>query len=461
MSILAIVISLILLMYFAYRGVSVLLLAPIMASVAVLLSGEASHLLPIYTQIFMKELGGYLVKFFPLFILGALFGKLMADSGSATTIADWVMHKVGRRYVILTTVLACGILTYGGVSLFVVAFAVYPISAVLFRHTNTPKRYIPAAIALGSFTFTMTALPGTPSIQNAIPIPYLGTNSFAAPGLGIIAGLIMLCGGVWWLQSRASKAMAAGEGYGDHPDEKLESIAEDTPPLYQALLPIVLVIGLNALFTYWLLPSLDLSYLQEERFGKVSPNSVIGLWAVLLALMVAIVVLIVMQWQRWKNLTATINAGCLGSLLPVFNTASEVGYGAIIASLAGFAIIKDAVLNFFPQNPLISATFSINILAALTGSSSGGLSIAFRTLGAEYLQIMQAAGINPELFHRAAVIAAGGLDTLPHCGAVITLLSICGLTHKQSYPQILMMTSVFPILALITILILGSLFGSF
>ncbi len=206
MSILAIIISLLLLMFLAYRGISVLLLAPLMASLAVLLSGDAAFLLPIYTDTFMGALGNYVIQFFPLFLLGALFGQLMADSGAAQSIANGIVKKLGTHHVVLTVVMACAILTYGGVSLFVVAFAIYPISRELFRSANVPKRLIPASIALGSFTFTMTALPGTPAIQNAIPIPYFETNSFAAPGLGIIAGLIMLGLGTFYLQSRVKKS---------------------------------------------------------------------------------------------------------------------------------------------------------------------------------------------------------------------------------------------------------------
>ncbi|GGJ85588.1 GntP family permease [Pseudomonas matsuisoli] len=460
---LAILISLGLLMYLAYRGITVLVLAPLMASLALLLSGEALYMLPTYTQIFMKELGGYLIKFFPLFILGSLFGQLISDSGAARTIAQKLMRALGPRHAILTVVLACGILTYGGVSLFVVAFAVYPIGAVLFRESNTPKRYMPGAIALGSFTFTMTALPGAPSIQNAIPTPYLGTTTFAAPGLGIVCGLVMLAFGTYLLQRWASKAMAAGEGYGEHDERNLVAGTPDeqNPAFLPSILPVVLVIGLNALFSYVVLPGMDLSYLGEERFGKTTPTAVIGLWSVILALLIAIVATILLHWKRWTSLKDSVNKGVFGSFLPVLNTASEVAYGAIIASLAGFAAIRHALMNLSPDNPLISVVLTMNVLSGITGSSSGGLSIAFRTLGEDYLRMTEAAGIAPELLHRVAVIAAGGLDTLPHSGAVVTLLAICGLTHRQSYPPILAMTVGVPLLVTVLAVVLGTLFGAF
>ncbi|WP_253443177.1 GntP family permease [Halomonas sp. Y3] len=462
MSTLAIVISLFLLMFLAYRGISVLLLAPLMASLAVLLSGEAAFLLPFYTDTFMKALGNYVIQFFPLFLLGALFGQLMADSGAAQAIAQGIVKRLGTRHVVLTVVIACAVLTYGGVSLFVVAFAIYPISRELFQQAEVPKRLIPAAIALGAFTFTMTALPGTPSIQNAIPIPFFETNSFAAPGLGLIAGVIMLTLGILYLQSRVAAARARGEGYGEHTEregEGEESAAQASMPLALALIPLVMVIGLNALFTYGIFPSIELDYI-SERFENVSPSGQSGLWAILIALLSACAWLIVTRWHRWRDLKGTVNKGCFGSLLPIFNTASEVGYGAVIASLAGFAIIRDAVLNV-SDNPLISEAVAMSVLSGITGSSSGGLSIALQTLGSEYLAMAQAAGISPELMHRVATLASGGMDTLPHSGAVITLLTICGLTHRQSYGNLAMVTIVLPLSALVTVITLGTLFGSF
>ncbi len=463
---LAIVVSLLLLMYLAYRGITVLLLAPLMAALAVLLSGEIALYLPIYTETFMKALGNYAIQFLPIFLLGALFGQLMADSGAAHTISRWIVEKLGHKHAILTVVLACGILTYGGVSLFVVAFAIYPIAKDLFRRANIPKRLIPATIALGSFTFTMTALPGTPSIQNAIPIPYFGTNVFAAPGLGLIAAAIMLGGGMWWLHRRAALAAAAGEGYGRHEDDAAaaavspDSGALSHMPLVLALLPLFLVIAVNALFTYVIFPHMDMSPV-TDRFPHLRPENVIGLWALIIALVAACTTLIVARLGHWDDLQGTVNKGVFGFMLPLFNTASEVGYGAVIASLAGFAIIRNAVLNVTPDNPLISEAIAMNVLAGITGSSSGGLSIALQTLGSDYLRMAQEAGISPELMHRVAVLAAGGFDTLPHCGAIITLLSICKLTHRQSYMNIAAVTTGAPMIALIVVITLGTLFGSF
>lgn len=461
-SLLPILLSLGLLMYLAYRGHSVILLAPLLAMLAVLLSGEANTMLGVYTQVFMKGLGGYIISFFPLFLLGAIFGKLMDDSGSALSISESLVTKLGKKQAVLSIVMACAILTYGGVSLFVVGFAVYPIAAALFRELNIPKRLIPGAIALGALTFTMTALPGTPAIQNAIPMPFFKTDSFAAPGLGAIGGLIMLVGGMIWLNYRTKTALNAGEGYGQHHHDKLAIVDHSAKPsLLVALLPIILVILINFICTKWLLPSMDNSYLATEEFGAVPLSKVLGIWAIVIALVVSCGAMILLNWKRWKDLKESLSEGALGSLLPIFNTASEVGYGSVIATLTGFIIVKEFLLGLSPENPLISEAVFVNVMAGITGSASGGLSIALNTMGDNYLQLASQFGINPELMHRVASIASGGLDALPHNGAVITLLVICQLTHRESYKDIFVVAVAVPVLALIAVITLGTLIGSF
>ena len=225
--VIGIIISLILLMYLAYRGWSIILLAPILALFAAaftIVEGGDFHGLAIYTEDFMASLAGYVKTYFPIFLLGAVFGRLLDASGAANSIAEFIGEKLGKEKAILAVVIACGIITYGGVSLFVAVFAIYPIGAALFRQAGIPKRLLPPAIALGAFTFTMTAIPGTPQIQNAIPMQYFGTDAFAAPILGIVSAIVMFGGGMLWLTSRAKKAMAAGEGYGEHPGETLSTV---------------------------------------------------------------------------------------------------------------------------------------------------------------------------------------------------------------------------------------------
>ncbi|MEO8015292.1 MAG: GntP family permease [Polaromonas sp.] len=468
-SIAGILLSLALLMWLAYRGISVLILAPVLALLAVLFSPDAP-LLASYTQVFMKALGGFVMAFFPLFLLGSLFGKLMEASGAARTLALAIVGRLGAQRALSAVVLACALLTYGGVSLFVVAFAVYPIAAELFRAAQLPKRLIPATIALGAFTFTMTALPGTPAIQNAIPMPYFGTTPFAAPGLGLIGGAVMLALGLLWLSLRARRAAASGEFYGDdapHPQAPAGAMNPPAPartpplPFVLALAPIVTVVVLNYLLAEIVLPRMDTGYLAQALYGAVSLDAVRGVWAIIVALTASIVLLIALAWRHLPQLRETLDAGASSAIAPIFNTASQVGYGAVIASLAGFALIRDAVLGIAPGNPLVSLSVAVNVLAGITGSASGGMSIALQTLGSTYLAMAQAVGIAPELLHRVTAIATGGLDALPHNGAVITLLSICGLTHRQSYFDIFVVAVAAPIVALVVVVLLGSAYGSF
>lgn len=454
-----ILLSLVLLMYLAYRGINVLVLAPLLSLLAALLGGDP-RMLAIYTQVFMVSLGGFVAKYFPLFLLGAIFGRLMSDSGSATSIARSIVAWLGPSQALLAIVLACGILTYGGVSVFVVVFAAYPVAVELFRAANTPKRLIPGAILLGGATFTLSGMPGTPSIQNAIPMPFFGTDTFAAPGLGSVAGVVMLVLGMWWLNGRARRAVAAGEGYGDHPHDLDLSQSPHRPPLMIALVPLVIVLLVNLVVTWWVIPAMDLAYLAEPRFGGVGVNDVRGIWALVASLGLAILVAIALHWPRWRDLKGSVNQGTMSSLLPIFNTASEIGYGAVIASLAAFATVQAAVMAI-SSNVLVSEAVAVNIMAGITGSAAGGLSLALGMLGKTYAEAGAAAGISPEVLHRVAAIASGGLDSLPHNGAVITLLGICRLSHRESYLDIFMVSVAGPLAALAIVLVLGSTVGAF
>lgn len=454
--VIGIILSLILLMYLAYKGFSVLVLAPVLACFAAFLGGIATgetHILATYTEVFMKSLGGYVMNYFPLFLLGAIFGKVMDDTGAAKAIASVICKKLGEKRAIAAIVLACAILTYGGVSLFVVAFAVYPIAAELFRELNIPKRFIPGAIALGAFTFTMTALPGTPQIQNAIPMQYFGTDVYAAPIIGLIASAVMLFGGLFWLQYRANKAMKRGEGYGNHKNENIVKFNEDELPNFGiSMLPIVVVLVMSFVLSKYIFPSMNLNYL--EKYNTTAPK-VIGNWSLIVSLITSIIIAYIFNYKKMASPIETLTKGVNGSFLAVMNTASEVGYGNVIAGLGAFLIIKGALLGL-SSNPLVSEAVSVSALAGITGSASGGLSIALGALGDVYLKEAAVMGINPEVLHRIAAIACGGLDTLPHNGAVITLLGVTGLTHKESYADVGMCTAVIPTIAVIVCIIFGS-----
>ena len=340
--------------------------------------------------------------------------------------------------------MSCGLLTYGGISAFVVAFAVYPLAAALFKEADLPKKYIPATIALGAFTFTMTCLPGTNQIHNIIPTSYFGTDIYAAPIVGIVSGVIIMVLGILWINYRINQSKA--EGYGsNHTNEPEIQHESNLPTFAVAIIPIVVVILLNYLFIKYIIPSWNVSYLAESKFGATPLNKISSIWAMIISLLSANLVVIVLNFKKYKNLNKSLTDGAMGSMLPTFNTGSEVGYGATIAALAAFAIVKAAVVNISPGNPMVSEVVAINVLAGITGSASGGLTIALGALGDTYSQLAQSSGIPLEWMHRLASMASGGFDSLPHNGAVITLLTICGLSHKQSYKDIAMVSLVIPV----------------
>ena len=467
----------------SFRSWSVLVLAPLAAMVAALFAGDP--LLAHWTQTFMAAAAGFVAQFFPLFLLGAIFGKLMDDSGSVNTIARFMTEKLGAKRAILAVVLAGAIVTYGGVSLFVALFVIVPMAQGLFRTANIPNRLTPAAVALGTMTFTMSAMPGTPAVQNAIPMPFFGTTPFAAPGLGIIASFIMFGFGLWWLMRAERKARLAGEGYGEG-DSMVESSCDnpvvrerattssafdpaeikhghhspEEPGVLVATLPLIIVVLVNLTMSMLVIPRLDTSFLAEPQWGGITIASVSGIWSVIVALIVAILVLVALNRQRLSELRASVDAGANASVLPIISVASLVGFGAVVAALPAFAAVAEWVLSI-GGSPLVSLAVSTNVLSALTGSASGGMTIALEALGPIYLQIAAVQGIDPALLHRIAVIGAGTLDSLPHNGAVITLLAVCGSTHRKSYFDIVMCCVVSAMLALIAVIIIGGMFGSF
>lgn len=435
--------ALFLLMFVAYRGFSVILFAPIAAMLAVLLTSPQA-VPPVFTGIFMEKMVGFVKLYFPVFLLGAVFGKLIELSGFSKSIVSAVIGVVGRERAMLSIVLVGAVLTYGGVSLFVVVFAVYPFAAEMFRQSDIPKRLIPGTIALGAFTFTMDALPGTPQIQNIIPTTFFKTDTWAAPILGTIGAIFILTAGMAYLQWRRRAAAAAGEGYGEGHTNEPEPTAEEKlvhPAI--ALAPLVVVGVANKILTGLIVKHYGATH-EVVLAGMAKPlvtqvSSVAAIWAVQGALLLGILTVLAFAFrtvmQRFADGT---KAAVAGSLLASMNTASEYGFGGVIAALPGFVVIADA-LKAIP-NPLANAAISVSVLAGITGSASGGMSIALAAMSDQFIAAANAANIPLEVLHRIAAMASGGMDTLPHNGAVITLLSVTGLTHQQSYRDIFAIT---------------------
>ncbi|HEY9857412.1 MAG TPA: GntP family permease [Stenomitos sp.] len=441
MSILITLAALAFLIAVAYRGFSVILFAPVAALMAVALS-DPSHVLPYFSGVYMEKMVGFIKLYFPVFILGATFGKLIELSGFSKSIIKAVIRLVGAGKAMLSIVLVCALLTYGGVSLFVVAFSVYPFAAELFRQADIPKRLIPGTIALGAFTFTMDALPGSPQIQNLIPTTFFKTTTWSAPWLGTIGATFVLIAGLTYLERQRRKAIRNGEGYGTSLVNEPAAFDEALPHPAIALLPLVVVGVLNRLFTVAIANAYGTTYTIPNlpHTEPLDISKLNAVWAVEGALLIGILMVAAFAFRSIRSkFNAGMNVAVGGALLATMNTASEYGFGAVIAALPGFKAVTAGMAHAI-GDPLVNQAVTITTLSGMTGSASGGMSIALASMAETYLARASALGIPAEVLHRVASMASGGMDTLPHNGAVITLLAVTGLTHRESYKDIFAMT---------------------
>ncbi|HHY13698.1 MAG TPA: GntP family permease [Thermoanaerobacterales bacterium] len=417
-----------LLMILAYRGYSIVWVAPLTAGVVALTGGLP--LLDAYKDTYMTGFVGFTKSWFPVFMLGAIFGYLMDYTGAAKSVAQWLTKLFGPKRAILGVVIGCAVLTFGGISLFVVVFAMYPIALALFREANISRSLIPGCIAFGSFTFTMTAIPGTPQIQNLIPMEYYGTDPTAAPIMGIVAAAFMLISGYAYLSWRQRRLEAAGIGFTEAKNVEVTETndEEELPSPLLSLLPLITVI-------------VTLNVLK---------------WDIIAALLSGIILSMLLNYKLMKGFPDAITKGAVGSMTAIINTSAAVGFGTVVRAVPGFQNLTELVLGI-RGNPLISEAVAVNVLAGATGSASGGMGIALEALSGKYLELASQVGLSPEALHRVASLASGGLDTLPHNGAVLTLLAVTGMTHKESYLDIFVTSVLLPILSAVPAIILAAL----
>ncbi len=438
--------GLLLLMYLALRGISLFICAPICALIVTIFGGVtvfATEGSDSFVRGYMNGFAGFLEAWFFMFLLGSIFGKLMESSGAADSLANWVVATFGRKHAVFSVVLACALLTYGGVSLFVVAFSVYPMAMSLFRDANIPHRLIPAALGFGSVTFTMTSA-GSPEIQNWIPIKYLGTTPFAAWEVSAVVAVFMAVTGMLWLNYMVKRADANNEGYNlDHMKEtgSVAEILGRMPHPVTGFLPISNEKDTENLphpITGFLplLAVLSVAYLTHGQYKQD---------ALIIALLAGCIVISITNFRYIKNAMGTITDGTYSALLAIGNTSAVVGFGTVAKLSPAFASIV-AALTGMDGGELLGAGLAISIIAGLTGSASGGQTIALPELAPHYLE----QGVNPDHLHRITAIASGALDTLPHNGYVVTTIRvICNETHKAAYGSMAALTVVVPLVGLL------------
>lgn len=438
------------LMMFAYRGWSIILIAPFFAIVAALLSEFG--IMPTYSELYMTRLAEYTKTYYPVFLFGAVFARLMEKGGLASAIAGKIMAVLGEKQAVLAVILGCAALTYGGLSVFVVAFVMYPFGAEIFRKANIPKRLLPATLWMGIFSFAMVAMPGTPQIQNIIPSSYFGTSTWAGVGIGLFATILFMGASMGWLTYRAKSLQAKGEGYGGAVEQKTRRDRR-LPDWKFALVPLLMVIVINVILSnpfhwewgfHWDEKSLETFLPLKLTLLAASVGKIQAIWSISVALVLSSVAAAWIGRNRYlrgkENFLQTINYGAASSCAAVLNVASGFAFGSVMVSMPGFLPIKEILIDIGNSaGPLISAVITTNIMGGITGSASGGLTIALSMLGETWAQMATAQGIPLEALHRIISIASIGIDPVPHCGALVTLLAICGLTHKEAYFDIIVL----------------------
>ena len=423
LSIIGLIGGLLLLIILTIRGMNILIAAPLCALFVALCSGiplmpPMADGVPSYTVSYMTGFAGFLRDWFIVFLLGAMFGKVMEDSGAADSVAHWVVRKLGMKHAALAVIMACAILTYGGVSVFVVAFSVFPMALSLFKEANLPRRFIPAALAFGSVTFTMTSA-GSVEIQNFLPMEHLGTTQFAGWQVSIVVALFMASTGIWWFEKMMKRAVAAGECYDERDGDPEHKTYDNLPNPFLGLIPLAAVLGTSFYFSVIL------------QYGKSS---------LVVALLVGLLLSIALYWKKFNNLGVALSSATFGALIAISNTCAVVGFGSIAKLTPAF---DEALIDMtsIPGNGLIGAAVAISVIVALTGSASGGQAIALPLIAPHYLE----AGVDSDALHRVIAITSGGLDSLPHNGYVVTTIrAICGETHRTAYLPVAALTVVIP-----------------
>lgn len=394
-------------------------------------------------------IGSTFGTYFPIFFFATIYGQLMSETGCANAIANYFIRLFGSRSVVLIISITTALLVYGGVTAMVVAFTVFPIGVNLIRKADITKKLLPAMIQLGQATFALTALPGTPQLNNIIPTAYLGTTSTAAPVLGLIATAIMFGLGYFYLEYEVRKSRERGEHFEEsslRPGSVREMDESTLPDPFPAFLPIILLIILYIVF-------------ERVSFGSYSLKVMNSFAPVCTAMIIAIIYLLVLGLQRGQKqeMITALKDGAAGSFGPLLSFATVVGFGSLIKATDGYASLVTMVTGL-NMNPYLSAALSVTILAGVTGSASGGINIA---LSSESLvsswtsQLTTPAQLGA--LHRIISVASCGLDSLPHCGGILATLDVCQETHASSYKYIFMITVIFTLIAAAAIVVLSML----
>ncbi|MGF6907454.1 GntP family permease [Fusobacterium sp. PH5-44] len=428
-SLVGIIFALGLLMYLIMKGVNIFVIAFISSSIVALTGG-----LDLYGALkdnFVTGFVGFFKANYLIFLTGTLMGKLMEITNGAKAIAKLIVKIFGKNKALISIPLACAILAYGGVSVFVCSFAVFPIALEVFKEADLPRRFIPGALTFGCSTFAMVA-PGAPQIHNAVPSKTLGVSYMAGTVVGFISCGVMFFIGAIILFKLVDKAKENGEHFVAKDVDKF-SEDEKLPNGLIALIPLIItIILINA-------PLKD---------GKPLVHLESGVF-----LGTILVFLLLNKYQDNKKILYHVGEGCKTSIFSICNTCAVVAFGTVVASSRAFPVVIKAMTNI-PGPPLMGVAIGTTVIAGVCGSASGALGIAAPLLGPLYL----AKGVAAEAISRTLSISSAALDSLPHNGYIVTVTNgLCNESHKDAYRPIFWLTVVTPLIGTVVCVILFTL----
>lgn len=434
LGILGIVLAILAIVYFSIKGLNTIIGAPLAGLVVIIFNTMPimeSFLSP--KNSYMASLANFIISNFAIFLLGSVLAKYMEKSGATISIADKILSAIGtdKPYNIMVAIfIIAAVLTYGGVSMFVVCFALIPLAKPLFKKMNLKWNLVTIPVFAGMATFTLSMLPGTPAASNYIPSNALKTPLTAAPAIGIVTTLVVIVYILIYMKHALKKSLSKGEVWIEEEAgvsiQNLET--NELPSFISSIIPISVLIIIILIFR------------------NVSNIIVVGLIA-------AILLCALLFNKQVDSQIKILNEGALGSLATTITTGSTIAFGSLLTLAPAFGVIRDAIISI-PGNPLVSYSIAIVVLSAITGSSVGAVGIAMETFAPTYLAL----GIAPSLLHRVGSIAAGAFGVLPHTGLVITFNNLTNLNLKSSYKYQFMTVSISHMIALVIALIMGSLF---
>lgn len=386
------------------------------------------------TDTFMGGMSGFAANWFLLFMLGSIFGKVMGDSGASVGIANNLLKLLGEKYVVLIIMLTGLVLSYGGIGTFIIAFSLYPIAVALFQKADIPKKLIVATIMVCPVTVCMAMLPGSPSTQNLIPTTYFGTTAYAGAAIGIICSIIMFAAAYLFLNWQIKKAKANGEHFAASEGEEImdlnEAYSGKTPSIGACYAPIIVLLVF--------------------MFGLQKLTAMPANFAVACAMTLAILAGSFLYRDKLK-VQSVISDGAAGGLGSLIATSAIMGFGSVVSASPAYNVVTEALVNL-NIGPLGTALVSINVIAAITGSSAGGLNIFLSSMG-EYLA---SAGLNTSMLHRVVCIASSGFDAMPHASGMVVCNQIAKTSQRDTYKYVFITCAIMPFCCAILACILGT-----